>query len=75
MILSPELRELETSPAGEAEPGWAGPVHGAASAWGSRFQGWVLEILQKAARDARAAQALLRDYSLLTWVLHTLEDR
>lgn len=39
------------------------------------FQGWVLEILQSAARDARSAQELLRDYSLLTWVLHVLEGR
>ncbi|XP_059542298.1 nucleolar pre-ribosomal-associated protein 1 isoform X1 [Myotis daubentonii] len=38
-------------------------------------QGWVLEILQNAARDARAAYELLRDYSLLTWVLHALEGR
>ncbi|KAM7133116.1 nucleolar pre-ribosomal-associated protein 1 isoform 1-T1 [Molossus nigricans] len=36
-------------------------------------QSWVLEILQNAARDARSAHELLRDYSLLTWVLHILE--
>ncbi|CAK6442115.1 unnamed protein product [Pipistrellus nathusii] len=42
---------------------------------GLAAQGWVLEILQKAARDAGAAHALLRDYSLLTWVLHALEGR
>ncbi|XP_054569412.1 nucleolar pre-ribosomal-associated protein 1 [Eptesicus fuscus] len=42
---------------------------------GPAAQGWVLEILQKAARDARAAHALLRDCSLLTWVLHALEGR
>lgn len=38
------------------------------------FQNWVLEILQSAARDARSAYQLLRDYSLLTWALHTLES-
>ncbi|XP_053513946.1 nucleolar pre-ribosomal-associated protein 1 isoform X2 [Artibeus jamaicensis] len=37
-------------------------------------QNWVLEILQSAARDARSAYELLRDYSLLTWALHTLES-
>ncbi|KAM5335146.1 nucleolar pre-ribosomal-associated protein 1 isoform 2-T2 [Glossophaga mutica] len=37
-------------------------------------QSWVLEILQSAARDARSAYELLRDYSLLTWTLHTLES-
>ncbi|XP_028359707.1 nucleolar pre-ribosomal-associated protein 1 [Phyllostomus discolor] len=37
-------------------------------------QNWVLEILQRAARDARSAYELLRDYSLLTWALHTLEQ-
>ncbi|XP_016063699.1 PREDICTED: nucleolar pre-ribosomal-associated protein 1-like [Miniopterus natalensis] len=38
-------------------------------------QNWVLEILQNAAQDARSAYKLLRDYSLLTWVLHVLESR
>ncbi|KAG8518530.1 Nucleolar pre-ribosomal-associated protein 1 [Galemys pyrenaicus] len=38
-------------------------------------QNWILEILQHAAQDAKSAYALLRDYSLLTWVLHVLESR
>lgn len=39
------------------------------------FQNWVLEILQNAARDAKSAYEILRDYSLLTWILHILESR
>ncbi|XP_012587730.1 PREDICTED: nucleolar pre-ribosomal-associated protein 1 isoform X2 [Condylura cristata] len=38
-------------------------------------QNWILEILQNAAQDTKSAYALLRDYSLLTWVLHILESR
>ncbi|XP_023375485.1 nucleolar pre-ribosomal-associated protein 1 [Pteropus vampyrus] len=38
-------------------------------------QNWVLEILQNAARDAKSAYEILRDYSLLTWILHILESR
>lgn len=68
-----------TSPAGEAVSGRARSPdprgRPSAPAGSVRFQGWVLEILQKAARDARAAHALLRDCSLLTWVLHALEGR
>ncbi|XP_043449674.1 nucleolar pre-ribosomal-associated protein 1 [Prionailurus bengalensis] len=36
---------------------------------------WILEILQNAARDAQSAYEILRDYSLLTWVLHILESK
>uniref|UniRef100_A0A8C3VSQ9 URB1 ribosome biosis homolog n=1 Tax=Catagonus wagneri TaxID=51154 RepID=A0A8C3VSQ9_9CETA len=35
---------------------------------------WILEILQSAARDAKSAYEILRDYSLLTWILHILES-
>ncbi|XP_057553181.1 nucleolar pre-ribosomal-associated protein 1 isoform X1 [Hippopotamus amphibius kiboko] len=38
-------------------------------------QNWVLEILQNAARDAKSAYEILRDYSLLTWILHILESK
>uniref|UniRef100_M3XPW4 URB1 ribosome biogenesis homolog n=1 Tax=Mustela putorius furo TaxID=9669 RepID=M3XPW4_MUSPF len=38
-------------------------------------QNWILEILQNAARDAQSAYEILRDYSLLTWILHILESR
>ncbi|XP_077935470.1 nucleolar pre-ribosomal-associated protein 1 [Halichoerus grypus] len=38
-------------------------------------QNWILEILQNAARDAQAAYEILRDYSLLTWILHILESK
>ncbi|XP_054556286.1 nucleolar pre-ribosomal-associated protein 1 isoform X2 [Talpa occidentalis] len=38
-------------------------------------QNWILEILQNAAQDTKSAYALLRDYSLLTWILHILESR
>ncbi|XP_068831564.1 nucleolar pre-ribosomal-associated protein 1 [Capricornis sumatraensis] len=38
-------------------------------------QNWILEILQNAARDARSAYEMLRDYSLLTWVLNILESK
>ncbi|KAI4590180.1 hypothetical protein MJG53_001229 [Ovis ammon polii x Ovis aries] len=38
-------------------------------------QNWILEILQNAARDARSAYEMLRDYSLLTWVLNVLESK
>ncbi|XP_047651428.1 LOW QUALITY PROTEIN: nucleolar pre-ribosomal-associated protein 1 [Phacochoerus africanus] len=36
---------------------------------------WILEILQSAARDAKSAYEILRDYSLLTWILHILESK
>lgn len=39
------------------------------------FQNWVLEILQNAAQDAKSAYEIIRDYSLLTWVLHILESK
>ncbi|XP_010606935.1 nucleolar pre-ribosomal-associated protein 1 isoform X3 [Fukomys damarensis] len=38
-------------------------------------QNWILEILQNIARVARSAYEILRDYSLLTWILHILENR
>ncbi|XFF96411.1 hypothetical protein AB1E19_000036 [Capra hircus] len=38
-------------------------------------QNWILEILQNAARDARSAYEMLRDYSLLTWALNVLESK
>ncbi|XP_028348869.1 nucleolar pre-ribosomal-associated protein 1 [Physeter macrocephalus] len=38
-------------------------------------QNWILEILQNAARDAKSAYEILRDYSLLTWILHILEGK
>ncbi|KAM8813060.1 nucleolar pre-ribosomal-associated protein 1 [Rhynchonycteris naso] len=38
-------------------------------------QNWILEILQNAAQDTKSAYELLRDYSLLTWVLHSLESK
>lgn len=38
-------------------------------------QNWILEILQNAARNARSAYEMLRDYSLLTWVLNILESK
>uniref|UniRef100_A0A8C4LF28 URB1 ribosome biogenesis homolog n=1 Tax=Equus asinus asinus TaxID=83772 RepID=A0A8C4LF28_EQUAS len=38
-------------------------------------QNWILEILQNAARDAKSAYEFLRDYSLLTWILHILESK
>lgn len=39
------------------------------------FQNWILEILQSAARVARSAYEIIRDYSLLTWIVHILENR
>lgn len=39
------------------------------------FQIWILEILQNIAQVARSAYEILRDYSLLTWILHILEGR
>ncbi|KAM6224025.1 nucleolar pre-ribosomal-associated protein 1 [Rhynchocyon petersi] len=38
-------------------------------------QNWILEILQNAAQVAKSAYELIRDYSLLTWIVHSLEDR
>lgn len=38
-------------------------------------QNWILEILQSAAQTTRSAYELIRDYSLLTWILHILESR
>nr|XP_045005355.1 nucleolar pre-ribosomal-associated protein 1 isoform X2 [Jaculus jaculus] len=38
-------------------------------------QNWILEILQNAALVARSAYEVIRDYSLLTWILHVLEDK
>ncbi|XP_006862589.1 PREDICTED: nucleolar pre-ribosomal-associated protein 1 [Chrysochloris asiatica] len=38
-------------------------------------QNWILEILQNAAQVAKSAYELLRDYSLLTWIVHILESR
>ncbi|XP_023597066.1 nucleolar pre-ribosomal-associated protein 1 [Trichechus manatus latirostris] len=38
-------------------------------------QNWILEILQNAARVAKSAYEILRDYSLLTWLVHILESR
>ncbi|KAM6161615.1 nucleolar pre-ribosomal-associated protein 1 [Erethizon dorsatum] len=38
-------------------------------------QNWILEILQNIAQVARSAYEILRDYSLLTWVLHIVESR
>ncbi|XP_066036371.1 nucleolar pre-ribosomal-associated protein 1 [Chamaea fasciata] len=35
----------------------------------------ILEILQSAARVTRAAYELIQDHGLLTWVLHSLEQR
>nr|XP_006216094.1 nucleolar pre-ribosomal-associated protein 1 isoform X1 [Vicugna pacos] len=42
---------------------------------GGQAQNWILEILQNAARDAKSAYEILRDYSLLTWILHILESK
>ncbi|KAM4888753.1 nucleolar pre-ribosomal-associated protein 1 [Thomomys bottae] len=38
-------------------------------------QNWILEILQKAAQIARSAYEIVRDYSLLTWILRILESK
>nr|XP_006126118.2 nucleolar pre-ribosomal-associated protein 1 [Pelodiscus sinensis] len=38
-------------------------------------QGHILEILQNAARITKAAYELIRDHSLLTWILYILEKR
>ncbi|XP_021484142.1 nucleolar pre-ribosomal-associated protein 1 isoform X1 [Meriones unguiculatus] len=38
-------------------------------------QNWILEILQSVAHITRCAYEVIRDYSLLTWVLHILESR
>ncbi|XP_076974949.1 nucleolar pre-ribosomal-associated protein 1 isoform X3 [Tamandua tetradactyla] len=38
-------------------------------------QNWILEILQNAAQVAKSAYELLRDYSLLTWIVHILESK
>lgn len=38
-------------------------------------QSWILEILQSAAQVARSAYEVIRDYSLLTWVVHILENK
>ncbi|XP_006153927.1 nucleolar pre-ribosomal-associated protein 1 isoform X2 [Tupaia chinensis] len=38
-------------------------------------QNWILEILQNAAKVARSAYEIIRDYSLLTWIVHILESR
>ncbi|XP_012926742.1 nucleolar pre-ribosomal-associated protein 1 isoform X2 [Heterocephalus glaber] len=38
-------------------------------------QNWILEILQNIAQVPRSAYEILRDYSLLTWILHILESR
>lgn len=38
-------------------------------------QNWILEILQNVAHITRSAYEVIRDYSLLTWVLHILESR
>ncbi|XP_015334179.1 nucleolar pre-ribosomal-associated protein 1 isoform X1 [Marmota marmota marmota] len=38
-------------------------------------QNWILEILQNAAQVARSAYEIIRDYSLLTWILHILENK
>ncbi|XP_037688521.1 nucleolar pre-ribosomal-associated protein 1 isoform X2 [Choloepus didactylus] len=38
-------------------------------------QNWILEILRNAARVTKSAYELLRDYSLLTWVMHILENK
>lgn len=36
---------------------------------------WILEILQNVAHITRSAYEVIRDYSLLTWILHILESR
>ncbi|KAM5281325.1 nucleolar pre-ribosomal-associated protein 1 [Ctenodactylus gundi] len=38
-------------------------------------QNWILEILQNAAQVARSAYEIIRDYSLLTWILHILDSK
>ncbi|XP_007939478.1 nucleolar pre-ribosomal-associated protein 1 [Orycteropus afer afer] len=38
-------------------------------------QNWILEILQNAAQVAKSAYEIIRDYSLLTWIVHILESR
>ncbi|KAL6089113.1 hypothetical protein STEG23_008301 [Scotinomys teguina] len=38
-------------------------------------QNWILEILQNVAHITRSAYEVIRDYSLLTWILHILESR
>ncbi|XP_049713737.1 nucleolar pre-ribosomal-associated protein 1 isoform X2 [Elephas maximus indicus] len=35
----------------------------------------ILEILRNAAQVAKSAYEIIRDYSLLTWLVHTLESR
>ncbi|CAH6792538.1 nucleolar pre-ribosomal-associated protein 1 [Phodopus roborovskii] len=37
-------------------------------------QNWILEILQNVALITRSAYEIIRDYSLLTWILHILES-
>ncbi|XP_069331102.1 nucleolar pre-ribosomal-associated protein 1 [Eulemur rufifrons] len=38
-------------------------------------QNCILEILQNAAQVAKSAYEIIRDYSLLTWILHILESK
>uniref|UniRef100_A0A8C6QHN4 URB1 ribosome biogenesis 1 homolog (S. cerevisiae) n=2 Tax=Nannospalax galili TaxID=1026970 RepID=A0A8C6QHN4_NANGA len=38
-------------------------------------QNWILEILQSAAQTTRCAYELIRDHSLLTWILPILDSR
>ncbi|NXX39942.1 NPA1P protein, partial [Tricholaema leucomelas] len=38
-------------------------------------QSHILDILQNAAHVTRAAYELIQDHSLLTWIVHTLENR
>ncbi|XP_008575455.1 PREDICTED: nucleolar pre-ribosomal-associated protein 1 [Galeopterus variegatus] len=38
-------------------------------------QNWILEILQNVAQVAKSAYEIIRDYSLLTWILHILESK
>ncbi|XP_060054580.1 nucleolar pre-ribosomal-associated protein 1 isoform X2 [Erinaceus europaeus] len=42
---------------------------------GEAAQNGILETLQNAAQDPKSAYEILRDHSLLTWVLHVLESK
>uniref|UniRef100_A0A6I8NTW3 URB1 ribosome biosis homolog n=1 Tax=Ornithorhynchus anatinus TaxID=9258 RepID=A0A6I8NTW3_ORNAN len=39
------------------------------------MQNWIVEILQSSARVTKSAYELIRDHSLLTWILYVLEKK
>ncbi|XP_038622182.1 nucleolar pre-ribosomal-associated protein 1 [Tachyglossus aculeatus] len=39
------------------------------------MQNWIVEILQNSARVTKSAYELIRDHSLLTWILYVLEKK